>query len=143
VRSMLLLVAFVGSTESFLVLSPKVQTVHTVTLKGNSTSGRYRFEPDEISAFPGDILLFTAGSGHPHSIAFQVEGLSEQAHAALNDAMPDRVGDLRGPLLTPGHSEYRVTVPALKPGNYYFYCLIHLSYKEQGQLIVLAPKGKK
>ena len=142
-RSILLVFAFVGLAGGFRAPLPSAQKVHTIKLEGNSTSGRYRFDPDRISVTPGDILLFRAGSGHPHSIAFRAGDLSGQAHAALNAAMPDRTGDLRGPLLTPENSEYRMTVPALPPGDYSFYCLVHLSYKEQGELIVVLPNGKE
>jgi plastocyanin len=96
----------------------------------------YRFDPANVRARPGDVLLFRTVSGTPHSIVFEAAGLSAPAHEALNGAMSRRAGDLSSPLLSPDGAEYRVVVPALAPGRYQFFCLPHRAYDMRGTLDV-------
>jgi plastocyanin len=112
----------------------QAQRVHEVRLEANSERQTYRFNPDRITARPGDVLVFKAVSGVPHSIVFESAGLSDQAHEALNGAMTRRAGDLSSPLLTVPGAEYRVVIPPLSPGTYEFFCLPHRAYDMRGQL---------
>lgn len=129
------------SMWSFLTLlswpaSAQAQKVHEIRLEANSERETYRFNPDRVTARPGDILVFRAVSGAPHSIVFESAGLSDEAHEALNGAMSRRAGDLSSPLLTLQGAEYRVVVPQLAPGTYQFFCLPHRAYDMRGQLRV-------
>jgi plastocyanin len=122
-----------------LVLSAGVaaaQDTHEIRMEVNEKRSEYAFVPAEIIARPGDVLVFRAVSGAPHSVVFEAGGLSGQAHEALNSAMPRRSGDLSSPLLTKNGAEYRVTVPALPKGAYRFFCLPHRAYDLRGQLTV-------
>ena len=119
----------------------EAQKVVTIKIEGSEKSGRFRFNPAQVEARPGDVLKFTVVSGAPHTVVFQGDGLPADVHAALNQAIPNRMGDLRGPMLSTGQV-LSFTIPALPPGKYVFYCLIHLSYKEQGELTILPAKGK-
>lgn len=110
------------------------QRVHEVRLEANPAREIYRFSPNRMTARPGDVILFRAVSGTPHSIVFEGGKLSGAAREALNGAMTRRSGDLSSPLLAPDGAEYRVTVPALAPGTYEFYCLPHRAYDERGVL---------
>lgn len=110
------------------------QKVHDIRLEAKPEKETYRFSPVLITARPGDVLRFRAGSGTPHSIVFEGTGLSEQAREALNGAMSRRAGDLSSPLLTSEGAEYRVVLPQLPPGLYHFYCLPHRAYDMRGQL---------
>lgn len=112
----------------------QAQRVHEVRLEANSERETYRFNPDRVTARPGDVVVFKAVSGVPHSIVFENAGLSDQAHEALNGAMSRRAGDLSSPLLTLQGAEYRVVVPQLPPGTYQFFCLPHRAYDMRGQL---------
>ena len=127
------------SMWSFLALlswpaAAQAQKVHEVRLEANSERDTYRFNPDRVTARPGDVVVFKAVSGVPHSIVFEGAGLSEQAHEALNGAMSRRAGDLSSPLLTLQGAEYRIVVPQLAPGTYHFFCLPHRAYDMRGQL---------
>ena len=129
------------SMWSFLALlswpaSAQAQKVHEIRLEANSERETYRFNPDRVTARPGDVLVFRAVSGAPHSIVFESAGLSDEAHEALNGAMSRRTGDLSSPLLTLQGAEYRVVVPQLVPGTYQFFCLPHRAYDMRGQLRV-------
>jgi plastocyanin len=112
------------------------QEIHEIRLEVNEKRSEYAFVPAEISARPGDVLVFRAESGAPHSVVFEGGGLGGPAHDALNAAMPRRSGDLSSPLLTKNGAEYQVTVPSLPKGTYRFFCLPHRAYDMRGSLIV-------
>jgi len=112
----------------------QAQKVHEVRMDANPEKDIFRFSPAEVSARPGDVLLFRAVSGTPHSIVFESAGLSGPAHEALNGALSRRSADLSSPLLTPNGAEYRMVVPALPPGSYAFFCLPHRAYDMRGVL---------
>lgn len=123
---------FLGS----LAGSAGAQQVHQIRLVANPAREIYRFEPAQVAARPGDVLVFKAAAGTPHSIVFEGAKLSEQSHEALNGAMSRRSADLSSPLLTLEGSEYRMVVPALAPGTYEFFCLPHRAYDMRGTLII-------
>ena len=110
------------------------QRVHEIRMDANHAKEVYRFSPAQVTARPGDVLLFKVASGSPHSIVFETTGLSETGRAALNGAMSRRSADLSSPLLTAEGAEYRIVVPAIAPGTYSFFCLPHRAYDMRGQL---------
>jgi plastocyanin len=110
------------------------QEVHEIQMVAKG-KGEFRFEPASVSARRGDVLLFRAVSGAPHSVVFEGKELSADARQKLNGALPRRAGDLSSPLLTEG-TEYRVVVPALPPGTYRYFCLPHRAYDMRGQVTV-------
>jgi plastocyanin len=110
------------------------QRVHEIRMDANPAREVYRFSPAQVTARPGDVLLFKVASGSPHSIVFEGTGLSETGRAALNGAMSRRSADLSSPLLTADGAEYRIVVPAIAPGTYSFFCLPHRAYDMRGQL---------
>jgi plastocyanin len=114
----------------------QAQKVHEIRVDANPEKDVYRFSPERVSARAGDVLLFRAETGTPHSIVFERAGLSGSAHEALNGALSRRSADLSSPLLSPDGAEYRMTVPALAPGNYAFFCLPHRAYDMRGILVV-------
>ncbi|HET6778388.1 MAG TPA: plastocyanin/azurin family copper-binding protein [Gemmatimonadales bacterium] len=130
VKASLALMFAIGS----LGRAAEAQRVHDIRLEANPEQQTYRFTPPLITARPGDVLLFRAGKGVPHSIVFESIGLTEAAHEALNGAMGRRAGDLSSPMLTSEGSEYRIVVPRVPPGIYHFYCLPHRAYDMRGQL---------
>ena len=119
---------------SWVTAEAQAQKVHEIRLEANPEKEIYRFSPERISARPGDVLLFRAVSGTPHSVVFEGGRLSGPAHEALNGALSRRSGDLSSPLLTPDGAEYRMTVPALPAGRYEFFCLPHRAYDMRGTL---------
>jgi plastocyanin len=110
------------------------QRVHQIRIEANAEREIYRFSPDQITARPGDVLVFKVASGPPHSIVFEGGGLTESAREALNGSLNRRAGELSSPLLTSEGSEYRIVVPQLPPGTYQFFCLPHRAYDERGRL---------
>jgi plastocyanin len=108
------------------------QEVHEIRMEAKGER-EFQFSPGSIEARRGDVLLFRAESGAPHSVVFERRGLSEDAREKLNAAMPRRAGDLSSPLLTDG-TEYRVVVPAVPSGTYRFFCLPHRAYDMRGEL---------
>jgi plastocyanin len=111
------------------------QEVHEIRMVADG-KGEFRFAPASVSARRGDVLLFKAVRGAPHSVVFEGKELSPQAREKLNAALPRRAGDLSSPLLTEG-SEYRVVVPhGLPAGTYKPFCLPHRAYDMRGEVTV-------
>jgi plastocyanin len=110
------------------------QATHMVRMIANPANHVYRFEPAEVVAAPGDVLVFQAVSGAPHSVVFESEGLSPGVRGAFNTAMPSRSGDLSSTLVVASGNEYRMTVPQVPPGTYPYYCLPHRAYDMRGVL---------
>jgi plastocyanin len=126
--------ALVAGALALSAARAAAQEVHEIRMV-ETGKGEFRFEPSSVRAHPGDVLLFQAISGAPHSVVFEGKELSADARQKLNAAMPRRAGDLSSPLLTKD-AEYRVVVPALAAGTYRFFCLPHRAYDMRGQLTV-------
>jgi plastocyanin len=116
--------------------SAAAQRKRVIRLEAVPDKDIYRFTPARITARPGDVLVFQAVRGAPHSIVFEGADLSEATHEAINGAMGRRTGDLSSPLLTSEGAEYRIVVPRVAPGVYHFYCLPHRAYNMRGELEV-------
>ena len=92
-----LTVCFAGSAAA--------QATYVVKLAADTAAKEYTIEPAILVVHPKDVVVFQVVSGAPHNITFEGAGLSPQARAALNAALPRRSGDLSSPLLTaPGMS---------------------------------------
>ncbi|HXS23106.1 MAG TPA: plastocyanin/azurin family copper-binding protein [Gemmatimonadales bacterium] len=113
------------------------QATHIVRLEVTPDQEIYRFVPARITVRPGDVVRFKVSSGGPHNVAFDPEPLTPEGRGALNAAMPNRSGDLSGPVLDRPDAEYRIVVPALPPGHYGFFCTPHRAYDMRGELIVV------
>ncbi len=114
--------------------SAQAQNRQLIRIEADREKDVYRFVPAKVTASPGDVLVFKAVRGSPHSIVFEGGDLSEATHEAMNGAMGRRTGDLSSPLLQADGSEYRIVVPRVSPGVYHFYCLPHKAYDERGEL---------
>ncbi len=119
---------------TWVTATAEAQKVHEIRLEANPEKEIFRFSPAQVSARPGDVILFRAASGTPHSVVFESAGLSGPVREALNGALSRRSGDLSSPLLTPDGAEYRMVVPALPAGRYSFFCLPHRAYDMRGTL---------
>ena len=129
-RTTLVLALVLGTAGSAVA-----QKTHVIRMDGNAEREEYTFSPATVTAKAGDILVYRVTGGGNHGITFE-SSMPAAARTALNAAMPRRVGDLSGPLLSRG-GEYRITVPAgLPAGRYRFYCLPHRAYDEVGFLVV-------
>jgi plastocyanin len=112
------------------------QRVHEVRLEQSAGGGAFRFKPAQVTARPGEILEFRVENGGPYQIAFEPADLTPAGRQQLDQALGSRGGALRGPLLTATGDRFRITVPALPPGRYRFFSLLHLAYRMSGTLIV-------
>ncbi len=110
------------------------QEVHEIRMVAQGKR-EFRFEPSAVTVRRGDVLLFRAVSGAPHSVVFDGKNLSPDEREKLNAAMPRRAGELSSPLLTEG-TEYRVVIPPLTAGTYQFFCLPHKAYDERGEVTI-------
>ncbi len=111
------------------------QEVHEIRMVADG-KGEFRFAPASVSARRGDVLLFKAVSGAPHSVVFEGKDLPDEVREKLNAALPRRAGDLSSPLLSED-SEYRVVVPqGIPAGTYRFFCLPHRAYDMRGEVTI-------
>lgn len=112
------------------------QVTHEIRLEADPAADNFRFQPAEVIARPGDVLVFRAVKGGPHSVTFEDRGLPAGARAILSGALPDRTSDLGSPMI-PEKGTYRVVIPANLPkGRYAYYCLPHRAYDMRGVLVV-------
>ena len=133
-RPFLRSIAVVAALGALSWAPAAAQEVHEIRMVAKSR-GEFRFEPASLSVRRGDVLLFQAISGGPHSVVFEGRGVSAPDRERINEAMPRRAGDLSSPLLTDG-ADYRVVVPALTAGSYRFFCLPHKAYDMKGEVAV-------
>lgn len=111
------------------------QARHVVHVKGDAAKDEYSYAPATVTARPGDVIVFRIDGDGKHSVSFE-KNIAATARDALNSGMPNRVGELSGPLLSRGQ-EYAVTLPRTMPaGKYRFFCLPHRAYDEVGWLEV-------
>ena len=128
------LLGLAGALVLGVTASAEAQATHVIRMDGNAEREEYAFAPATVTAKPGDILVFRVAGGGNHGVTFE-SSMPAAAREALNAAMPGRVGNLSGPLITRG-GEYRIVVPKMPAGRYRFYCLPHRAYDEVGYLVV-------
>ena len=63
-------------------------------------------------------------------------GAPSAARSALSRALPDRMSELAGPLLTSDGAEYTVDLTGVPPGRYPFFCMPHMGVGMAGTLVV-------
>lgn len=94
------------------------------------------FQPDKVTAKPGDVIEFTVESGGPYIIGFEPADLSQRDRALVDAAMPDRSAPLRSAVLPRPGSRLQLVVPALPKGSYRFSAVTHLAYRMTGVLVI-------
>jgi plastocyanin len=130
-RALMSLIALVGG-----VRAAEAQKTHEVRLEANREKEVYRFVPSQVTAAPGDVIVFKVVSGAPHSIVFDAEGLSPAVRSALSSAVGAKSDELGSPMLTKNGAEYRLVLPRLPGGTYRFFCLPHRAYDMRGEIVV-------
>jgi plastocyanin len=121
---------------ALVVAAPaRAQEVHQVKLV-HASGELFRFEPNRINARPGEVLDFVVVSGGPYVLGFEAQDLSPTDREILNNAIPERSGFLRGPVLPGPGSGFRVVLPGLSKGSYRFASVTHLAYRMGGLLVI-------
>ena len=78
------------STAMLLLAGAASAEAQTDRSSRSRPTGRRMFTalvPAKVTARPGDVLIFKAVRGSPHSIVFEGRDLSEATHEAMNGAM--------------------------------------------------------
>ena len=109
-------------------------TTHDVNMVLEGTS--YKYVPAELTIKAGDVIRFHNVSGGPHNVDFWADSIPAGAAAVLNAAMPDRMGELSGPLLVEPNAVYTVSFAGAPVGEYKFFCLPHLAMGMTGKLTI-------
>lgn len=131
VRSAIVLGLLLGTMSAPLA----AQRVHQVKLVRGATD-QFRFDPSRVNARAGDVLEFVVQSGGPYVVGFEAADLHEADQALLDQAIPDRSGPLRGPVLSGTGSRFRIVIPGLPRGKYRFTCVTHVAYRMGGVLVI-------
>lgn len=96
----------------------------------------YLYVPASLTIKSGDVVVFHNVSGGPHNTQFYADSIPAGAAAILNASMPDRMGDLAGPLLVEPNATYTVSFAGAPAGEYRFMCLPHLAMNMRGVITV-------
>jgi plastocyanin len=104
-----------------------------MVLEGSS----YLFVPSQLTIKSGDVVVFHNISGGPHNVSFWADSIPAGSGELLNAAMPDRMGDLNGPLLVAPNETYTISFAGVPAGQYGFYCLPHLAMGQTGRITVV------
>jgi plastocyanin len=86
------------------------------------------FEPDNLTAAPGDYVRFTTGDSRTHAIVFEVA-------AGASRTFLESTGQLRSPPLVNNGASWVIALDKAPVGTYVFRCLMH---QHSGQLTVAA-----
>lgn len=97
----------------------------------------YHFVPNQLTIKSGDVVVFHNVSGGPHNVSFWADSIPAGTQAMLNANMPDRMGDLTGPLLVAPNETYTISFAGAPAGQYGFYCLPHLAMGQVGKLTIV------
>jgi plastocyanin len=97
----------------------------------------YHFVPNQLTIKSGDVVVFHNVSGGPHNVSFWADSIPAGTQATINANMPDRMGDLAGPLLVAPNETYTITFAGAPAGEYGFYCLPHLAMGQVGKLTIV------
>jgi plastocyanin len=83
------------------------------------------FQPAAVTVKQGDIVEFVNVSGGPHNVTFEATKIPAGAATVLNNAMPNRMSPLMGPMMTAANQAYRVSFAGAPVGSYEIYCMPH------------------
>ena len=125
----------VGILLSSVVFPALAQTRIPVRLS-HPKAEVFVFQPDKVTAKPGDVIEFTVESGGPYIIGFEPADLTPRDRTLVDAAMPDRSAPLRSAVLPRPGSRLELVVPSLPKGAYRFSAVTHLAYRMTGVLVV-------
>lgn len=104
-----------------------------MVLEGSS----YLYVPSQLTIKSGDVVVFHNISGGPHNVNFWADSIPAGTRDLINSIMPDRMGDLSGPLLVAPNETYTISFAGAAPGEYGFYCLPHLAMGQVGKITIV------
>lgn len=96
----------------------------------------YLYVPAELTIKTGDAVVFHNISGGPHNVDFWPDSIPAGAREPLMAGMPDRMGDLAGPLIVEPNATYTISFAGAPAGEYKFFCLPHLAMNMVGKITV-------
>jgi plastocyanin len=129
------------SAAAFVRPGARTPPPATVRVRMLQQGTAFKFDPAGIRINPGDIVEFVNVSGGPHNVQFYPNRIPAGAKDVLNRAMPQRMGDLAGPMMMQNNQVYRVAFTGAPQGTYDFFCLPHQALGMKGTIIVGEPGG--
>ncbi len=114
--------------------APATGATHDVNMVLEGSA--YLYVPAELTIKTGDVVVFHNVSGGPHNVQFYPDSIPAGAAAILNAGMPDRMGELAGPLVVEPNATYTISFAGAPAGEYRFMCLPHLAMNMVGKITV-------
>lgn len=96
----------------------------------------YLYVPAELTIRTGDVVVFHNTSGGPHNVDFWPDSIPAGAREPLMAGMPDRMGDLAGPLIVEPNATYTISFAGAPAGEYKYFCLPHLAMNMVGKITI-------
>lgn len=109
-------------------------TTHNVNMVLEGTA--YKFVPDQLTIQSGDQVVWHNVSGGPHNVQFFADSIPAAAKDVLNNAMPNRIGDLNGELLVEPNATYTVSFAGAPTGEYKYTCTPHMALGMHAKLTI-------
>lgn len=114
--------------------APATGTTHVIEMVMEGTS--YKFIPDTMTIKVGDAVTFKGVSGAAHDVRFYPDSIPAGAAAVLNNAIPNKSGDLSTEMVMDGN-ETTISFAGAPVGVYKFFCLPHQAMGMKGQITVV------
>jgi len=129
-KSFCLVVAAALLVVSSLFLAPAPASADTITVKMGADNGMLKFDPDKITAKPGDTIKWVINKVPPHNVVFDVANVPGGDKALATSLSHKKLE------MTPG-SSFELTIPADAPaGDYSYYCEPHRGAGMVGKVTV-------
>ncbi|HEX7123857.1 MAG TPA: plastocyanin/azurin family copper-binding protein [Gemmatimonadaceae bacterium] len=113
---------------------PPTGTIHEVKMVGDGRG--YRYQPDTISAKPGDGIKFVMVSGGPHNVVFDPATIAADQRAQLFANMKHPLEPGTSFMMMNPNEVIELSLANIKPGRYPFFCSPHLAMSMRGLIIV-------
>ena len=118
-------------------MAPITGTTHEVKMIGDVATGKYIFEPANITVKQGDGIKWVMVSGGPHNVAFDAATIPADVKPQLDANMgTDKMGELSSNMkMNPGET-ITVSFANIKPGTYPYNCVPHIAMNMKGVITV-------
>ncbi|MFI9155696.1 plastocyanin [Streptomyces sp. NPDC053367] len=102
--------------------------METFTVKIGTDKGNLAFDPQKLTAAPGDTIEWVCNKVAPHNVVFEASGaLTEDLARSLSRPKM---------MLSPGQKQTTVIPLDTPPGEYRFHCAPHRGAGERGTLTI-------
>jgi plastocyanin len=95
---------------------------------------KYKYDPDNLTVGPSDVIRFHNKSGGPHNVSFWDDSIPKGA--ASHIVVPEPMAPLASKLVVTPDEVLEVKLNGAPKGEYKFYCTPHLALGMKGKMSV-------